>query len=136
MMGFDLDPAWLWLIGGVMLLIAEVIAPGFFLIFIGAAAMATGLLALLLGFGVVPQLAVFAIVAYLAVHFGGRRFYASRYDYSADPLLNDPTARLLGKIVVVVQPFRAAVAGLRRGQRMVGARRSCRRRRPRPDRRY
>jgi inner membrane protein len=104
MMGIDLDPAWLWLIGGVILLIAEVIAPGFFLIFIGAAAMATGLLALLLGFGVVPQLAVFAIVAYLAVHFGGRRFYASRYDYSADPLLNDPTARLLGKIVVVVQP--------------------------------
>jgi membrane protein implicated in regulation of membrane protease activity len=98
MMGIDLDPAWLWLIGGVILLIAEVIAPGFFLIFIGAAAMATGLLALLLGFGVVPQLAVFAIVAYLAVHFGGRRFYASRYDYSADPLLNDPTARLLGKI--------------------------------------
>jgi membrane protein implicated in regulation of membrane protease activity len=102
--GLDIDPAWLWTIGGVILLIAEVIAPGFFLIFIGAAAMATGLLALLLGFGVVPQLALFAILAYLGVHFGGRRFYASRYDYSADPLLNDPTARLLGKIVVVVQP--------------------------------
>ena len=39
-------PDWLWLIGGVVLLIAEVIAPGFFLMFIGAAAIATGLLAL------------------------------------------------------------------------------------------
>ncbi|HKP33742.1 MAG TPA: NfeD family protein [Sphingomicrobium sp.] len=104
MMGIDIDPAWLWLIGGVILLIAEVIAPGFFLIFIGGAAMVTGILALLLGFGLVPQLAIFALVAYLAVHFAGRRFYASRYDYSADPLLNDPTGRLLGKIVVVVQP--------------------------------
>ena len=43
MNGFHLDPGWLWLIGGVVLLIAELIAPGFFLIFIGAAAIATGL---------------------------------------------------------------------------------------------
>ena len=38
----NLEPGWLWLIGGVMLLIAEIIAPGFFLVFIGAAAIATG----------------------------------------------------------------------------------------------
>ena len=38
----NLDPAWLWLIGGVILLISEIIAPGFFLVFIGAAAIATG----------------------------------------------------------------------------------------------
>ena len=37
----DIDPGWLWLIGGVLLLIAEVIAPGFFLVFIGAAAIPT-----------------------------------------------------------------------------------------------
>ena len=42
------DPPWLWLIGGVVLLIAEVIAPEFFLMFIGAAAIATGLVTLLL----------------------------------------------------------------------------------------
>ena len=33
-----IEYGWLWLIGGVVLLIAEVIAPGFFLVFIGAAA--------------------------------------------------------------------------------------------------
>ena len=48
-----IDPAWLWLIGGVVLLIAEVIAPGFFLIFVGAAAIATGLFTLLFGLGTV-----------------------------------------------------------------------------------
>ena len=62
-----IEPGWLWLIGGVVLLIAEVIAPGFSLIFIGAAAIATGLLALLLGVGVVLQLGLFAILAFLAV---------------------------------------------------------------------
>lgn len=104
MSGLHLDPAWLWLIGGVVLLIAELIAPGFSLIFIGAAGIATGLLALTLGLSPALQFATFAILALLAVRVGGRRFYASRYDYSADPLLNDRAARLLGKVVVVVQP--------------------------------
>jgi len=103
MSGIHIDPAWLWLIGGVLLLIAEVIAPGFSLIFIGVAAIATGLLAVLLGVSVVLQLGLFAILAFLAMRIGGRRFYASRYDYSADPLLNDRAGRLLGRVVIVVQ---------------------------------
>lgn len=103
----DLDPAWLWLIGGVVLLIAEVIAPGFFLIFIGFAGITTGLLSLLLNLPLALQLAAFAAATFLAVRFGGRRFYASRYDYSADPLLNDRAGRLLGKVVVAVKPIDA-----------------------------
>jgi membrane protein implicated in regulation of membrane protease activity len=104
MRGLPADPAWLWLIGGVLLLIAELVAPGFSLIFIGAAGIATGILSLALGLPVAIQLAAFAVLAFLAVRVGGRRFYASRYDYSADPLLNDRAGRLLGKVVVVVQP--------------------------------
>ena len=107
MSGLPLDPGWLWLIGGVVLLIAEVIAPGFFLMFIGAAAIATGLFTLLFGLGVALQLALFAVLAFLAVTVGGRRFYASRYDYSADPLLNDRGARLARQGRVVVQPVDA-----------------------------
>ena len=104
MSGIPLNPAWLWLIGGVLLLIAEVIAPGFSLIFVGAAAIATGLLAMILGVGLVLQFGLFAILAFLAVRIGGRSFYAARYDYSTDPHLNDRAARLLGRVVVVVQP--------------------------------
>jgi len=103
MSGLLTDPGWLWLIGGVVLLIAELIAPGFSLIFIGAAGIATGVLSLALGLPLVLQLATFAVLAFLAVRIVGRRFYASRYDYSADPLLNDRAARLLGTVVVVVQ---------------------------------
>ena len=103
MNGIPLDPAWLWLIGGVVLLIAELIAPGFFLIFIGAAAIVTGVLAVALGLPVAIQLAAFAILAFLSARVAGRRFYASRYDHSSDPLLNDRVGRLLGKVVVVVQ---------------------------------
>ena len=104
MMGLDIDPGWLWLIGGVLLLAAEVVAPGFFLIFIGAAAILTGVIALALGLSLAPQLAIFAIVAFLSVRILGRRFYQSKYDVSSDPVLNDRVARLLGKVVTVVQP--------------------------------
>ncbi len=102
-----IDPHWWWLIGGVVLLIAEVIAPGFFLVFIGAAAIATGLATLLLPVGLAIQLALFAILAIAIVRIGGRRAYASRYDHSTDPLLNDRIGRLLGRVVVVVEPVDA-----------------------------
>src|SRR4029078_6868156 len=81
---------------------AEVIAPGFFLVVVGAAAMATGLFTVLFDLGVVPPLAVFALYSLLAVLIG-RRFYANRHADSTDPLLNDRAGRLVGKVVTVVQ---------------------------------
>ncbi|WP_294075136.1 NfeD family protein [Sphingomonas sp.] len=95
-----LDPGWTWLIGGILLLIAEVIAPGFFLIFVGAAAVATGLFTILFGLGTAPQLVLFVIYALLAIA-AGRRFYAGRRD-SSDPLLNNRAGRLIGKSVTAV----------------------------------
>ena len=97
----DIDPGWLWLIGGVLLLILEVIAPGFFLVFIGAAAIATGLFTVLFGLGSPAQLALFALYAVIAVMVG-RKFYANRSADSTDPLLNDRVGRLVGKSVTVV----------------------------------
>jgi membrane protein implicated in regulation of membrane protease activity len=99
-----IDPAWLWLIGGVVLLITEVIAPGFFLMFIGGAAIATGLISAIVPLGLPLQLALFASLAVASARIGGRRAYARRYDYSPDPYLNDRAGRLLGKVVVVVEP--------------------------------
>ena len=100
-----IDPAWLWLIGGVILLIAELIAPGFFLMFIGAAAMVTGLLALLLPLGVALQFAAFAVLAIATVRVGGRYAYSYKFEHSTDPLLNDRAGRLLGQVVVAAEPI-------------------------------
>jgi inner membrane protein len=98
-----IEPGWLWLIGGVVLLIAEIIAPGFFLLFIGAAAMATGVFTIMFDLGLAPQLALFALYAVIALMVG-RKVYANRDVNSADPLLNDRSARLIGKVVTVVTP--------------------------------
>jgi hypothetical protein len=100
-----IDSEWLWLIGGVVLLIAELIAPGFFLVFIGAAAIVTGFVALVLPIGLALQLALFAALAFVAARYGGRRAYSMRYDYSSDPLLNDRAKRLLGRVVIATQPI-------------------------------
>jgi len=84
-----------------VLLIAEVIAPGFFLVWIGAAAMLTGLFTVLFGIGVAGQLGLFALYAVLAV-FVARRWYGGRVVPSEDPLLNDPSARLIGRRVTAI----------------------------------
>jgi len=105
MNGLPIDPEWLWLIGGVVLLIAELIAPGFFLVFIGGAAVATGLAALLLPLSLALQLVVFAVLAFVSVRIFGRRAYSMRYDYSPDPFLNDRAKRMLGQVVVATQPI-------------------------------
>lgn len=98
----DIDPGWLWMIGGVLLLAAEILAPGVFLVWIGIAAIVTGLFALLFGIGVAGQLGLFALYAVVTV-MAGRRFYAVKTADSIDPLLNNPSVRLVGRRVTVVQ---------------------------------
>lgn len=101
-----LEPGWLWMIGGVLLLAAEIIAPGFFLLWIGAAAIITGVFALLFGIGTAGQLALFALYAAIAVYVA-RRWYMARPVDSEDPALNDRMARLQGRIVTVVEAIDA-----------------------------
>jgi membrane protein implicated in regulation of membrane protease activity len=100
---FGVDNGWLWAIGGLILLMAEVIAPGFFLLFIGGAAVLTGLATLGLGLGLAGQVILFAILAVLAVSLG-RRVYTLPGTPDVDPLLNDRAQRLVGRTVKVVVP--------------------------------
>ncbi len=98
----DMSSPWIWLIGGIALLIAEMALPGIFLVFIGAAAIVTGLFVAALGIGPAGALTLFAIYTALAL-FIGRRFYARAATPSSDLLLNDRAGRLVGRIVVVTQ---------------------------------
>ena len=98
----NLEPGWLWMIGGILLLIAEIIAPGFFLVFIGVAALATGAFTLLFDMPLAFQLILFTIYALVAVMIG-RKVYANQAADSSDPLLNDRAARMVGKSVTVIE---------------------------------
>jgi membrane protein implicated in regulation of membrane protease activity len=98
----DLEPQWLWLLAAIFLGIAELIVPGVFLIWLAAAAAATGLLTLAFGIGAPFQFALFALLAIFSVYLG-RRWYLANPMPSADPMLNDRAARLVGRTVTVTQ---------------------------------
>ena len=97
----NIEPGWWWAIGGLLLLIAEVIAPGFFLVFLGAAAIATGLFTLLFGLGLAPQLVLFVLYTALAVMIG-KRWYAEPDAGDERHAINEPAKRLIGRTVTVV----------------------------------
>ena len=103
MMGLDLNAGWIWAIVGLLLLIAEIIAPGFFLVFLGVAAIATGLFTLLFDLALGPQLALFIVYTALAVMIG-KRWYGEPDANDQNIKLNDPAKRLVGKSVMVVEP--------------------------------
>ncbi len=98
----NLEAHWFWLLAGMLLGAAEIIVPGFFLIWFALAAIITALLTLLLPIGVAVQIGLFAVFAIITV-YAGRRWFASNPIISSDPQLNDRGARLTGEIVTVVE---------------------------------
>ena len=96
-----LDDHWWWLLFAAVLGILEIFLPGIFLIWMAAAAAITGVLAAVLPIAFPFQLAIFGLLALAAV-YSGRRYYERNPVDSADPLLNDRTARLIGQSVTVV----------------------------------
>lgn len=103
----ELGP-WSWWVLGLVLLAAEVVAPGVFLVWIGIAAILTGVVSLLLwdaAFWVwQAQLIFFAVLSVVAV-FAGRRLLSRSGDASDEPLLNQRGARLIGRTAVLEQPI-------------------------------
>ena len=93
---------WFWLSLGLALGIAEMLAPGFFLIWLGLAALIVGLLDWALPISVPFQVALFAILSVLTV-FAGKKFLKDNPIETDDPKLNDRGARLTGEIVTVVE---------------------------------
>lgn len=99
----SLEPQYQWLIIAVLFAIAELIVPGVFLIWLAAAAAMTGMIMLVVDVPVPLQFLLFGAFAIASTWFG-RRWYLKSETPSADPLLNDRSARLIGQTVTVVDP--------------------------------
>ena len=90
-----------WLIAALVLGIAELAAPGIFLVFLALAAGMTGIALLALPeLPIAVQLASFAVWSTVTVLIG-RRWYRDYPVAGADPMLNDRSARMVGQIVIV-----------------------------------
>jgi inner membrane protein len=95
---------WFWLSIGVLLAAAETVVPGFFLIWLAVAAIATGLTVAVAPMGFAIQLFVFAVFAIISV-YAARKYMKDNPIISTDPLLNDRAARMVGDVVTVTQPI-------------------------------
>lgn len=99
----------LWLLAALALGIAELAAPGIFLVFLALAAAITGIATLVLpDLPLAAQLASFAVWSAATVVIG-RRWYRDYPVATSDALLNDRSARLIGETVTVVGPGRVRV---------------------------
>jgi inner membrane protein len=102
-----LDAQWHWFALAAVLAIMEIaIAPGIFLIFIAIAAALTGFATMFIDISLPAQLIFFAISSLIAV-YAGRQWYLTRGHESADPLLNDRAARMVGQTVTVLEAISA-----------------------------
>lgn len=96
-----------WMVLAVMLGLAELAVPGVYLVFVAAAAAITGLATLALpGLPVAAQIVMLAFWSAVTILLV-RRWYDDYPVATADPLLNDRAARMMGETVTVC----AAIAG-------------------------
>lgn len=95
---------WSWLILGAFLLILEVLIPGIFMLWVGFAAIITGLIALMFPISMQMQLIIFAAAAIACVLLG-RSLFKSDSDPSDQPLLNKRGEQLVGQSFSVVEPI-------------------------------
>lgn len=106
MFGIELDAGWWWAIAGAVVLILEVLAPGFFLMFIGGAAVVTGMVTLALDLSLAAQLILFVIASAVAV-IAGKRYYGEQGVDNLATGINDPASRFAGKSGTVIDPVDA-----------------------------
>lgn len=95
---------WSWFIAGVVLTIAEVFAPGAFLLWLGLAAFLVGIVSLLIDWGWQAQFIAFAVFAVAAVPLY-RRIGRQPDDASDHTFLNRRTEALVGRVFTLETPI-------------------------------
>ena len=105
---------WGWMALGVALAIAELLAPGYFLIWLAAAALVTGLVAAAMPIGLDAEILLFVVLCALALG-AARRWFARNPGVSADPMLNDRGGQLVGQSAVVTHVIEGGMGRVRHG---------------------
>jgi membrane protein implicated in regulation of membrane protease activity len=103
--GIEFSMGALWLAAALVLAIMEVLAPGFFMIFLAVGAAVTGFVMLIApDLHPIAQALMFALFSGVAVVFG-RRWYHRSPSTIGVPGMNDRTAKLIGRVVEVSEPI-------------------------------
>lgn len=95
---------WNWLIAGLILVGIEVLAPGVFMLWLGLAALLTGLLSFAVDWSWQLQLLAFAAFSLAAVPLY-RRLGRRQLEDTDQPFLNRRTDALVGRVFTLEQPI-------------------------------
>jgi len=95
---------WNWVIVGFALLAIEILAPGFFFLWLGIAALVIGTSALLIAWPWQLQIIGFAVLSVASAYVGKTMMgYADDDGQTEDPHLNKRAARLQGRTFVLTE---------------------------------
>lgn len=96
---------WYWWAISLLLLVIELLAPGFFFLWMSAAGFITGCLLLLIPLlSIEMQVFVFSVLSMLSIAVW--RFYIKKYPLISDhPLLNKRSAQYVGRVFTLEEPI-------------------------------
>jgi hypothetical protein len=103
---------WNWFILGTLLMIAEALVPGTFMLWLGLAAIAVGALALVIPMPWQFQLVAFAVLS-IASLLAWRKFRRSSDETSDKPFLNRRAEALVGRQFTLEKPIVQGVGSVR-----------------------
>lgn len=101
------NPGWSWLIAGAVLFALDVMAPGFYLLWFGAAAAVVGFILFAIPLEFTWQVLVFCGVSVLSVLLGRAMWGGNRGGISDKPLLNQRARQLIGRDFVLATPIQS-----------------------------
>lgn len=116
----ELGP-WNWMVLGFVLLALEIVLPGFFLLWIGIAALIVGALSLALwdaGFWTWHVQVLLFLALSLVAAYAGKRIMKASGDVTDQPLLNRRGAQLIGRIATLSEPIANGRGRVRIGDTM------------------
>lgn len=103
---------WNWFIAGGVLLAIEVVAPGTYMLWLGLAAIATGVIGLIVSMSWQTQIVVFAVLAVISV-LAGRKLQPRAEPESDKPFLNRRAEGFVGRIFTLDEPIVAGTGRVR-----------------------
>lgn len=116
----ELGP-WNWMVLGFALLVLEIVVPGFFLLWIGIAALITGAFSLLFWdaafWGWQVQVLLFLALSLVAAYLGNKIMGGGK-DESDQPLLNRRGEQMIGRTATLSEPITNGRGRIRIGDTM------------------
>ncbi|MCA3269812.1 MAG: NfeD family protein [Thalassospira sp.] len=114
--------AWHWLIAGLLLMAAEMLLPGIFLLWLGAAAvLVSAVVAIVPGIALHQQIVLYAVLAVGAV-LRALRFRKQLFTKTDQPQLNERSNNLVGIEITVSEPLTGGIGRVKIGDSWWSAR--------------